>query len=137
MSSKPRAVAQGVVGEVEHVVRLVIGLVDFQQVEAAVDGVDEADFLGQAMDDADAAGGDAADFVGQFDANVRRRKHRLSLIESRAVQSPLDAPLGLSQTFRYTGFHSKSSLVCGWGLLCMPILPAKTRVVSSFFMQSA
>ena len=35
----------------------------------------------------------------------------------RSVQPPLDPPLGLPQTFRYTGFHSKSSLRLGLGFV--------------------
>ena len=123
---QPSAVAQGVVGQVQHVIRLVIGHVDFQQVQAAVDGVDQSDLLCQPMHQADAAGANAADFVGQFDANVRRCKHRLSLVDALAIQSPLDASLGLPQTFRYTVFHSKSSLLRGLGLRCTcPLYPQK------------
>ena len=41
------AVAQGVVGEVEDVVGLVIGQMDLEQVQAVVDGVDQAELAGQ------------------------------------------------------------------------------------------
>ena len=52
---QPRAVAQRVVGQVQHVIRLVIGQMDFQQVHAAVDGLDQAALAGQLVHHADAA----------------------------------------------------------------------------------
>ena len=51
---------RGVVGEVEDVIGLVVGQVDLEQVQAPVDGVDEAELAGQGVDGADAAVGDAA-----------------------------------------------------------------------------
>ena len=52
------AVAQGVVGEVEDVVGLVVGEVELEQVEALVDGLGEAELADQEVDGADAAVGD-------------------------------------------------------------------------------
>ena len=52
------AVAQGVVGEVEDVIALVIGEVELEQVESLVDGLDEAELADQQLDGADAAAGD-------------------------------------------------------------------------------
>ena len=44
---QPDAVAQRVVGQVQHVVRLVVGQMDLQQVQAAVDGLDQPGLAGQ------------------------------------------------------------------------------------------
>ena len=37
------AIAQGVIGQVEHVIRLVIGQMNFEQVQLVIDGIDKAD----------------------------------------------------------------------------------------------
>src|SRR5207249_3755134 len=52
------AIAEGIVGEVEDVVTLMIGEVELEQVEALVDRLGQAEFLHQEMDAADAAAGD-------------------------------------------------------------------------------
>src|SRR5262249_61459986 len=54
------AVTQGVVGEGEDVVGLVVGEVEREQMEAAVDGVDEADLTRQGVQGAETAAGQAA-----------------------------------------------------------------------------
>src|ERR1035438_10172263 len=53
------AVAQGVVGEVEHVIGFVVRQVQLEQVQASIDGVDQTDAPGQQVDGPDAAAGDA------------------------------------------------------------------------------
>ena len=52
------AVTEGVVGEVEDVVTLVVGEVVLEQVESCVDGLGESEFLDEQMDGADATAGD-------------------------------------------------------------------------------
>ncbi len=79
----------------------------------------------ESMHHADAAHADPSGLVGQFETDVRRRKHGRSLIGTRPGQPLLDASLGLPQTFRYTVFHSKSSLCRGVGLHCVPMIPVK------------
>ncbi len=64
------AVAQGVVGQVEDMIGLVVGQMDFEQVQVVVDGVDEADASGQQVDGADAAVGQAAGAVGDLVMDV-------------------------------------------------------------------
>ena len=61
------AVAEGVVGEVEDVVGLVIGEVELEQVESFVDGLGEAELLDQELDGADAA-------AGRWRGSCRRRR---------------------------------------------------------------
>ena len=64
------AVAEGVVGEVEDVVGFVVGEVDFEQVEVAIDVVDESDASGQEMDGTDAAADESIGFVRDFVVDV-------------------------------------------------------------------
>ena len=61
---------RGVVGDVEHVVGFVIGQVDLQQMQALVDGVDQADRLRQQVDGADAAASDGAERLRHFVLDV-------------------------------------------------------------------
>ena len=56
---KAGAVAQSVVGDVEDVVGLVIGQMDLEQVQMAVDGLGQAEFLSEQVDGADATASDA------------------------------------------------------------------------------
>ena len=71
------AVTQGVVGDVENVVGLVIGQVDLQEVKSLVDGLDQTEVAGQGMDGADAAVGDGLCFVGDLVVNVAGRQQGL------------------------------------------------------------
>ena len=133
-----RSAGQQVVGDVQHVVRVVVGQMDFQQAEALIDCPIEAQRSHQQVHGSDAAVGGGPRAVGKFVMDVRGGHHGpvASPVVS-FVQSSGDPPLGLSQPFRYTAFHSKSSLLRGLGCLNAPIISAKTRAVSSFFMQSA
>ena len=67
------AVAQGVVGEGQDVVGLVVGEVELEQVEAAVDGVDEADLARQGVEGADAAAADGRGCGRRSRSGCRRR----------------------------------------------------------------
>ncbi len=71
------SVAQGVVGEVEHVVGFVIGQVKLEQMQPLVDGVDQSDPPGQQVDSPNAAARDAADAIGHLVMDVARAELRL------------------------------------------------------------
>ena len=62
-ASAPR---QQVVGDVEHVVAVVVGQVDFQQAEIPVDGLCQPELAYQQLHRADAAGGRGPRAVGNF-----------------------------------------------------------------------
>ncbi len=73
------AVAEGVVGEVEDVIGLVVGEVELGQVEPLVDDFGEAELADERLDGADAAVGDRAGLgsdlvmdVGRGDDRIRR-----------------------------------------------------------------
>ena len=71
------AVAQGVVGEVQDVVRLVVREVELEQVEPLVDGLGESELADQQLDGADAAAGDAAGLGGGLVVDVGGGEDRL------------------------------------------------------------
>src|SRR5262249_51976103 len=105
------AVTQGVVGEVEDVIGLMKRQVDLEQVQARVDGVDQADVPGQGMDGADAAVGHAAAAVGDLMGEVAGREHRMAAsTELSFVQAPLTSAHGVFKFSTYRSMHSKSLL---------------------------
>ena len=70
-SSRQVAAGQDVVGEGQHVVGLVVGQMDLEQVESAVDGARcRPQLPGQQVDGPDAAAGDAAVAGGEFIVDV-------------------------------------------------------------------
>jgi hypothetical protein len=60
------APGQEVIGDVQDVVALVVGLVPLEQVEAPVDVPDQPGLAGQEVDGADAAGSEAPDPLGDL-----------------------------------------------------------------------
>src|SRR3954451_6716025 len=64
------AVAQGVVGEVEDVVTLVVGEVELEQVESFVDGLGQSEFPHQELNGTDPAAGDGPGLIGDLVVDV-------------------------------------------------------------------
>jgi hypothetical protein len=99
----------------DPVVGLVVGQVDLQEVQAAVDGVDQAQASGQQVDGADAAGADAAAAAGDLVMDVAGGEHgSVAATDIGPVQAAFDAALVVVQASSYDGFHSKS--LCAWGV---------------------
>ena len=71
------AIAEGVVGEVQDVVTLVVREVVLEQVESFVDGLGEPEFPYQELHGPDPAGGDGAGLLGDVIMDVRRGEDRL------------------------------------------------------------
>jgi len=71
------AVAQGVVGEVQDVVALVIREVVLEQVESFVDGLGQSELANEQLDGADAAAGDSLRLGGDFVVDIGRGDDRL------------------------------------------------------------
>ena len=65
-----RAARQKIVGDVQHVVRLVVGEVHPKQLQAAVDGLIQAEFLRQEVYGRDAAGPGCLGAIGDFIVDV-------------------------------------------------------------------
>ena len=74
----------------------------FEQMKVLVDGLRQADALGQQVGDADAAAGDGVVAVGQVVVDVFGRKHGLGLV----------FPTSSGQTFFDSAFASGQLLVC-------------------------
>ncbi len=71
-----RAIAQRVVGQVQHVVALVIRQVNLQQLQAAVDRLGQTELADQQRHRAQAAIDHAARPLGQFVLDVAAGQHR-------------------------------------------------------------
>src|SRR6056297_2700977 len=96
--------------DVQHMVTLVVRQVAFEEVEVAVDVVDQAELAGQQVDGPDAAGCDAPDLLGEFVADVGGGRHRLGAFDAGAVlQASGDSSLASGEFAAETGVHSKAS----------------------------
>ena len=128
------AVAQGVVGEVQHVVGLVIRQMDLEQVQAPVDGLGQAQLPDQQQHRADAAVSHAARALGDLDTGCCGRQHRpiAALRSFDLVQPLLDPPLAGRQLTAYLGVHSKSLRGCDVAELDTHETPQKRRGISVF-----
>src|SRR5450755_346353 len=90
--------AQGVEGQIENVIGLVIGEMDFQKVQAFVNSLAEADTASQQHHGTDATMGNTTNATGKLVIDVPRGKHGpFTTGEDGLVQPPLDAPFALSQ----------------------------------------
>jgi hypothetical protein len=87
---------------------------DLQQLQATVDGIDQAKAAGQGMDGADAAHADASATRADLIVKVAGGHDRsLAAADIGPVQAALDAALAVSQFSPYDRFHSKSLLAFG------------------------
>jgi len=90
---------------------LVVWQMNLEQVEATINGVDQANAPGQKVEGADAAVGQAANPVRNFVMNVAGREHGLIEIgHDCLIQASLDATLAVGEFSPYDLFHSKSLL---------------------------
>src|SRR6266566_2723544 len=130
-----RAAGQCIVGDVEHMIRLVVGHVELQQLHAPVDRLVQTQRFDQAMDQSDSAGGNGPTSLGQLVANVTRGEHRaIAALIIMLIQPPLDPPLASRQSLSYRSVHSKTLLVLGEWTFRYPLNAAARREFSSFFM---
>ncbi len=87
-----------------------IGEVELEQVQAAVEGVDETHPARQGVDHTDTAAGDAAGAVGDVIVEVPGGKHgSLASGAVGLVGAALAAALAAGQLLTYLGFHWKAS----------------------------
>jgi hypothetical protein len=128
------AVAQGVIGEGEDVVGLVVGEVEREQVEAAVDGVDEADLVCQGVQGSNAAAAEAAGAVGDLVVDVPGSEHRTLAVEDVGfAEAAGDAALAVGQLLAYLSFHSKSLWAWTGDMACTTMKPQKSPGDFDFF----
>src|SRR5690606_1203176 len=101
---------QEVVGDVQHMIALVVRQVACQEVEGPVAVRGQADFAGQQVDGPDAAGCDAPDLLGDLVADVGGGHHRLRTFDAGLMlQAAGDPPLASGEFAAETGVHSKAS----------------------------
>src|SRR3954452_4129764 len=90
-------------------VRFMVGEMNLQQVQALVDGFDEAQSPCQGMEGADAAVGQAATAVGDVIVDIGGGEQRpIPLADLGFVESPVHAALAVGELLSYLGVHSKS-----------------------------
>ncbi len=88
--------------------------VELEEHEPSVDGLGEAEPVGQGVQGADAAVGDAAVALADLIADVGGGEHGpLAAFEVELVEPAFDSALASVQLSAYVGFHSKSLARCG------------------------
>lgn len=127
------AVTQGVEGDVEDVIGLGIRQADLEDGEARVDGLDQADIMGESMEEGDAAVAEAVDTVGYLVAEVAAGQDGSRLArELGLVESALDSALAGVELLAYLGVHSKSPSGSGCSETVIYEYPRKSLEISSF-----
>jgi hypothetical protein len=107
--------------------------VNFEHVQVLIDGIDEADALGQQVHSADAAVADGLNAVGDIIVNVGRREGGpAGVAEFFLVESSLDSALAILQEPVYLGIHSKSLSAGGDGCSLQHQTPQNSQGISSF-----
>src|SRR5262249_57470094 len=82
---------------------------NFQYLEATVDGLNQAYLVGEGVDRADATDGHTARALADLIVNVAGGHHGFgTAAEVRLVQTSLDATLAVGQFLSYDLVHSKS-----------------------------
>src|SRR5579872_3980028 len=128
-------VAQCVVGQVEHMVRLEVRQVELEQREPLIDLLCQVESLNQLMHQADAAIGGTCGPLRQLEVQVRAADHRAAHVigEIEPIQPLLDAPLARPHSICDTVAHSKSSVLL-WRVCCrLQQIPRKTPEVFEIF----
>ncbi len=91
------AAAETVVGNVQYMIRLVVGQVSFEQLQAGVDLVDQSHPPGQLVHGANAAGPQGSHSTANVVMNIAGRHHGFGLlIPVPLAQPPLDSPLAIA-----------------------------------------
>ena len=140
------AAGEDVEGDVQDVVGFVIGQMPLEEVEVAVDVVDQADLLSQQEDGADAAGTEALDAIGEFVVDVGGGHHGpgrsgpgvfSSRFWIRRRPSWKNLFLRACAFFSESSSHSKAPLFWNSEDVFSPLLFQKPAGFSSFFRKIA
>src|SRR5438105_2015994 len=111
----------------------VIRQMDLEQVQALVDGVDQAELTGHGMEGADPAVREAPAAFGNLIMDVPGGEHRLvAVAELGLVQAAVNAALAVGQFVVYSRVHSKSLRPPGFGEMTYLFKHRKSRDISSF-----
>ena len=128
-----RPPGQQVVGDVEHVVGLVVGQMELQQAEALVDGLVEPELAYQEVDRSDAAMSRGAGAIAELVMDVGGGHDRPVAPPVVVLVQPSHDPLLASfDLMAYLGIHSKTSVRWGSGFCSHPLNPTKRRGFSRF-----
>ena len=138
---EPLTACQDVEGDVQDVVRLVIGEMHLEQVKIVVDVADQAGPTGQEEHGADAAGAESLDPIAQLVVNIACGHHgygplRLRRIDQSFQNSPsalLELLIACFAFFSDSSTHSKASLSWNSEDVLLPLLFQKTRGLSRLF----
>src|SRR5436305_14528080 len=85
-----------------------VGQVDLQHLQTAVDGLDQTEAADQGVHGSEAADGDAATAFSNFRVDVASRHHGLrAAAQVGPVQTAFDATFAVGQFPSYDRFHSK------------------------------
>jgi hypothetical protein len=126
-------VGQEVVGDVEHVIGLVVGQVHLQQLQAAIDLFHQSRGLGHSVDRPEAPNREAARPLGDLVVDIGCPEHRTLLIAPGAVpEAVLDAALAISEISLCTLLHSKWPSLCGGWLGATPSIPHRDGPFEAF-----
>src|SRR5271154_3935042 len=110
---------------------------NLEQMQAPIDGIDQADAPGQEMHGPDAAMSQAAHSVSDLIMNVAGREHgSLQIGHDRFVQTPFDATLAVGEFSPYDLVHSKSLLASDVEVCDYSSDARKRRGILSFFKKS-
>src|SRR5271168_658010 len=97
----------------------VVRQMNLEQVQAPINGVDQADAPGQKVKGADATVSQAVHAVRDLVMNVAGREHgALQIGHDRFIQTPFDATLAVGEFSPYDLVHSKSLLVSDVEVCC-------------------
>jgi hypothetical protein len=105
-----------------------------EQVQVLIDGIDEADTLGEQMKSPDAAVGQSSCAVGDLVVDVGGREGGpAGVAEAFVVESSLDSALAVGELLVYLGVHSKSLFVGVDDGVATSSDVAESQRISSFF----
>ena len=106
---QPHSLQQRVVGQIQHMVALMIRKVLLKQMQPRVDLLPQPQFVDHQMDRADAPAVYRPGFLGHLIVNIAGLHDRLGLIApaTLGVQATLNSALAITQDLRIASLHSK------------------------------
>ena len=106
---QPHSVEQRVVGQIQHMIALMIRKVLLKQMQPGVDLLPQPEFVDHQMDRADAPAVNRPGFLGHLIMDIAGLHDRLGLIApaTLGVQATLNSALAIAQDLRIASLHSK------------------------------
>jgi hypothetical protein len=106
---QPHSIQQRVVGQIQHMIALMVRKVLLKQMQPGVDLLPQPQFVDHQMDRADASAVNRPGFLGHLVVNVAGLQDRLRLVAPTAlgVQTASNSALAITQDLRIASLHSK------------------------------